>query len=134
MFLLPYAMAIVMHSLNISYYNDEIVLDGIIAEPNPPDDVTDLSDLSIHQLFIFACALPCVLLIQCMDCCNGMKKAAYRFYEFHRRSKGPGEEKGEETKKKKKGTLYRIQKAVRKFFKRIGWVVSLKNTGYAQKR
>lgn len=106
------------YTLNIWYFNDEVDLDGIIAEPNPPQDVSDLSDLSIQQLCIFACALPCVLIIQMCDLCYGICKTIRQFIESHRRDADVDKDDAkEESKKKKKGLLHRMGKAGRRAFK-----------------
>jgi hypothetical protein len=53
---------------------------GIIAEPDPPSWVLDLSDVSLFQSCVFVCAMPCIMCIQCADFLSALKKAYDKHY------------------------------------------------------
>ena len=79
-FLMPYLVAVTYYPLEISYYIDQIDSGGIIAEPDPPDWVMDLSDVSLFQSCVFVCAMPCILCIQCSDFITAIGRAYNKHY------------------------------------------------------
>lgn len=120
-FITPYLAACFLYTLDISYLTDELEKGGTIAELDPPDDVKDLSDVTLFQSCIFVCAMPCILGIQCCDLVNAIKRAYNKYYRDEPLCKCPNlwltnrtvsSEKAaiEATKKKKKTIWHRMWK------------------------
>lgn len=80
LFLLPYLVSLVYYPLEVSYYIDQIDNGGVIAEPDPPDNFMDLSDVSLFQSCIFVCAMPCVMCIMFTDLIKAIRKAYAKHY------------------------------------------------------
>lgn len=80
LFLMPYLASVTYYPLEVSYYIDQVDMGGIIAEPDPPAWVMDLSDVSLFQSCVFVCAMPCIMCIQCADFMVAVRKAYDKHY------------------------------------------------------
>ncbi len=79
-FLLPYLPAIFLYTLDICSLVDEVERGGTIEELDPPDDVKDLTDVTLFQSFVFVCGMPCILCIQMGDLVIAVRSAYDRHY------------------------------------------------------
>ena len=125
LFLLPYLVSLVYYPLEVSYYIDQIDNGGVIAEPDPPDNFMDLSDVSLFQSCIFVCAMPCVMCIMFMDLMKAMRKAYAKHYadqpvfassKHQEKYAAPGEVK------KKRRVLRRVWKTLTRWFRGAKYV------------
>jgi len=117
-FLMPYLAAQAYYTLEISYYIDGIDTGGIIAEPDPPERVMDLSDVSLFQSCIFVVGMPCILLIQCSDLVKAVASAYAKHYAhvpLFAKPKKAAKEPPQRGKKNK--LLRRIYKTVTRWFR-----------------
>lgn len=80
-FLMPYLAAELYYTMDVSFYIDQIDNGGNITEPDPPPDVLDLSDVSLFQSCVFVFAMPCILIIQCIDFCRALRAAYGKYYK-----------------------------------------------------
>ena len=80
-FLIPYLAGAFFYLFVILNVILEIDAMGDITEPNVnPDEVMDLSDLTIGQSCVFVCAMPCIVCIQFADFVYAVNKAVRRHY------------------------------------------------------
>jgi hypothetical protein len=120
LFLMPYLASVFYYTLEVSFYIDKIDMGGNITEPDPPDWVMDLSDVSLLQSCVFVCAMPCIMCIQCSDLVVAIHKAYakhYRdrpFFEFGKRDAQYAEP---QHVKRKRRVLRRIWKTLTRWFR-----------------
>ncbi len=117
-FLLPFLVVQVLYSLDLSYLADEVDMGGNIEEPDPPDQVMDLSDVTLAQSCIFVCAMPCIMCVQLSD----LIAAIVRAYNRHYRDSaaiptGKKKSKSAPAQTKSKGVGRRLWKTVNRFFR-----------------
>jgi len=80
-FLIPDLLASLFFLFTIGNIIREVDNNGDISEPNVnPEDVMDLSDLTLTQSCVFVCAMPCILCIQFADLISALRKAFNRHY------------------------------------------------------
>jgi hypothetical protein len=120
-FLLPFIAAQAYYTLEISFYIDKVDTGGNITEPDPPENVMDLSDVSLFQSCIFVCAMPCILAIQCMDLARAVAKAYAKHYKdqpmFSSSNKRKEKYAPPEEVKRKRRVLRRIWKTLTRWFR-----------------
>lgn len=80
MFITPLLLVEFLYTLDVSYLTNELERGGNIAELDPPDDVRDLSDVTLFQSCVFVCAMPCIIGIQCCDLIASTRRAYDRYY------------------------------------------------------
>lgn len=120
LFLMPYLVSLVYYSLEISYYIDKVDNGGVIAEPDPPDNFMDLSDVSLFQSCIFVCAMPCVICIMFFDLIKAMRKAYAKHYAdqpMFSSSKRQEKYAAPEEVKKKRRVMRRVWKTMTRWFR-----------------
>jgi hypothetical protein len=104
--------------MNISYLMDEFDMNGIIVEPNPPDNVMDLSDVTILQSCAFLLATPCILCIQLLDLLSALYRAssneARKFGDYMEYRKRMREEQEAMKNKKKRHICHRLFRTLTK--------------------
>merc|ERR1711991_407067 len=82
----PYLIITSYHTLDISYWMDELVnANGDIAEENPPADTIDLTDVNLNQILMLVFAFPCLITVQIMDLMVALCKALTRYVMIRRR-------------------------------------------------
>ena len=122
-FIMPYLAAVSYYTLEISYYIDLVDMGGNITEPNPPEHVMDLSDVSLFQSCVFVCAMPCILCIQCSDLMIALRAAYDRHYKdqplfsFGANTARKDMYIAPEDVKKKRRVLRRIWKTLTRWFR-----------------
>ena len=121
-FLMPYLVAVTYYPLEVSFYIDKVDMGGIIAEPDPPDWVMDLSDVSLFQSCVFVCAMPCIMCIQLSDLCVAMRRAYDKHYRDQPMFRFSSDRKDkyaapEQQQKKKRRVLRRIWKTLTRWFR-----------------
>jgi hypothetical protein len=121
LFLMPYLVSVTYYPLEISFYIDQVDMGGVIAEPDPPDDFMDLSDVSLFQSCIFVCAMPCVICIMFMDLIKAMRRAYAKHYadqpSFFSSTKRSEKYAAPEEVKKKRRVLRRVWKTMTRWFR-----------------
>lgn len=53
---------------------------GSIEEPDPPENIMDLSDVTLAQTCVFICAMPCIMCVQISDLVAAVLRAYNRHY------------------------------------------------------
>ncbi len=109
----PYLPAMLLMGLNISYYSDQVILNGYINEPDAdPKKVIDLSDVTLMQLIIYFVTYPFQLLLQLqeylIDRCDGCMEI-YRTLKFYFKN----------TSKKGSNIIYRFNKTFKRWWKNL---------------
>lgn len=66
--------------MDISYLTSEVEKGGTIAELMPPEDVKDLTDVTLLQSCIFVVGMPCILCIQIVDVVKAVNRSYRRHY------------------------------------------------------
>jgi hypothetical protein len=79
-FIMPFLAVQLLYTLDVSYLVSELELGGNLQEPNPPDNVMDLSDVTLAQSCIFVCAMPCIMCVQLSDLAGAVMRAYQRHY------------------------------------------------------
>ena len=116
MFILPYLAAMLLYTLEISYLVEEMELGGNIEEPEIPEDVMDLSDVTMCQSALFFVATPFILVIQLYDLCVALYKALMRYLEYR---KAIYEEKEARRNKKKRNVCSKMLRTCFRCYKTI---------------
>eukprot|EP01038_Epipyxis_sp_PR26KG_P012410 gene12410-16644_t len=116
LFIYPYIGLITIYVLNISGILEELDHNGNIKEPDPPEVVMDLTDVTISQSCLLIIVFPCVAVIQCMDLVKAIQRA-YRRYQTDRLH-GFNNNNSRESKKKKKGFLRKVYRTLTYCFKK----------------
>ena len=71
--MLPYILCLFLYLMDMSYLSGEIDLRGDISEPEVPEGTTDLSNVSLQDLFGACIAVPCLICLQLsalFECCK----------------------------------------------------------------
>lgn len=117
---MPYLASVTYYALEISFYIDQVDMGGVIAEPDPPENFMDLSDVSLFQSCVFVCAMPCIMCIQLADFIKALKKAYNKHYKdqpmFDFSSRKEKYAEPQDTKKKRR-VLRRIWKTLTRLFR-----------------
>jgi len=117
LFLIPLVAALAFYILDISWHVEQMDQGGVILEPNPPDHILDLSDVTLCQSCIFVCAMPCIVCLQCSDLMSAFAKAYRKHYKdrpMFTKKKAPTEDAA---KKKGNKFLRRLAKTVMRWFR-----------------
>lgn len=123
LFLIPLVVALAFYTLDISWYVEQIDQGGVILEPDPPDHILNMSDVTLFQSCVFVCAMPCIVCLQCSDLISAFAKAYrkhYRDTQLNAKKKkkrdAPHTPTEEPTKKKGNKFLRRLAKTVMRWF------------------
>jgi hypothetical protein len=114
--LIPYLIALLLYGMNISYYTEQMDYDGIIEEPNVnPEDVVDLSGVSLLHFTGVLFAIPCILCIQCRDSAEGLCGVINDWIFEMRRSR-------EKAKKKRQSFAHRVKKTLNRWWRNFRYI------------
>lgn len=124
LFLIPLVVALAFYTLDISWHIEQLDQGGVILEPNPPDHILDMSDVTLFQSCVFVCAMPCIVCLQCSDLVSAFAKAYRKHYRDKplfaakkRERKGAAPPPTEDPAKKKGHKfLRRLAKTVMRWF------------------
>ena len=80
-FLLPYMFCICANTMNLSYLNDEVEFGGTLLEPDvDPEELWDLSGMSLEQLALALIAYPIALVYQTLELIVAIYNLLLRIY------------------------------------------------------
>ena len=98
---IPYLGALVYYCLDIWYLIFEIEQNGAdIEEPDVPDDVADLSDVSLKQALFFIFVIPFVFAIQFVDLITATCRACNRYRAYKKRKAAEREQQMNKSKRR----------------------------------
>jgi hypothetical protein len=79
-FVFPLLLVYFFYTMDVSYLTSEVEKGGTIAELMPPEDVKDLTDVTLLQSCIFVVGMPCILCIQVVDIAKAVRRSYRRHY------------------------------------------------------